>query len=149
MALGILLSMCALSVSAQEFKLPVNEPNYNQPKLFNDLPPKMNLHMDGLEHLFHQPAEASVSFHLSDIFKFEGTIISRSVSGDTLVQSIVIRCSNRPGAVFTLTRTQDKSGALTYVGRIMNFNNIDAYVIGMEKGEYVLIKKNLYDLLSE
>ena len=148
-AVGVLLFMCSLSSFAQEHKLPVNEPDYSKPQLFADLPQKMNLKITAMDNLFQLAVGAVISVQVSDAFTFEGTVVSKSDAQDANVKSIVIRSSNRQGATFTITRTTDAGGSTSYIGRIMSTKNSDAYEIAMEKGQYVLQKRNLYDLISE
>jgi hypothetical protein len=147
-AFGFLLAVCTTSF-AQEHKLPVNEPDYNKPKLFADLPQKMNLHLAALENLFQLQVGSTVTLQVTDALVFEGTIVSKSDAQEAGVKSIVIRSTNRQGATFTFTKTNGTSGTPSYIGRIMSRNNSDAYEIAMEKGQYVLQKKNLYDMISE
>jgi len=147
-AFGFLLAVCSTSF-AQEQKIPVNEPDYNKPKLFADLPQKMDLHVAAFENIFQQQVGSNVRLQVTDALVFEGTIVSRSDAQDAGSRSIVIRSTNRQGATFTITQSNGTSGTPSYIGRIMSRNNSDAYEIAMEKGQYVLLKKNLYDMISE
>jgi len=147
-AFGLLMAACTSSF-AQEQKLPVNEPDYNKPKLFADLPQRMDLHLTVLENIFQLQVGSAVRLQVTDALLFEGTIVSKSDAQDAGVKSIVIRSSNMMGATFTFTKTSTTSGTSSYIGRIMSRNNSDAYEIAMEKGQYVLQKKNLYDMISE
>jgi len=148
-ALGLLLLFCLNKASAQDHTIPLNEPDYNKPKLFADLPQRMNLKTAGIEGLFNTALGAQVSYRMADNFLWEGTVVSRSDASDARIRSIVIRSTNRPGATFTFTRTQQSDGTFSYIGRIMSRNNGDAFEIELDGGQYVLAKKNLYDLLSE
>lgn len=148
-AFGILLTICSLFSTAQEHKIPINEPDYNKPLLFADLPQKMNFRIASMENVFQLAIGTVVSIPVSDAFTFEGTVVSKSDAQDATVKSIVIRCSNRQGATFTFTRTIISGSLPTYIGRIMSNNNGDAYEVALERGQYVLLKKNLYDLISE
>jgi hypothetical protein len=147
LALGMLLIF--LQASAQDHSIPLNEPDYNKPKLFADLPQRMTLKTAGIEALFNAALGTSISYRVADNFNWEGTVVSRSDAADATVKSVVIRSTNRLGATFTFTRTQKTDGSFTYIGRIMSRNNGDAFEIVLENGQYMLAKKNLYDLLSE
>jgi len=148
-AFGLLLLFCLNKASAQDRSIPLNEPDYNKPKLFADLPQRMNLKTAGIESLFSTALGAPVSYRVADNFLWEGTVVSRSDAADATVKSIVIRSTNRPGATFTFTRKQQSDGTFSYIGRIMSRNNGDAFEIELDGSQYVLAKKNLYDLLSE
>lgn len=148
-AFGVLLSACFFHAGAQEQKIPLNEPDNNKPLLFADLPQKMNLKLTNMESLLDKTIGTAVSIQASDDFLFEGTVVSTSDRQEASVRTVVIRSSNRPGALLSFTRTTGASGRVSYVGRIVSRNNGDAYEITEEKGQYVLQKKNLYDLMSE
>lgn len=147
--LGVLLCLCSLHSIAQDQKVPLNETDYNKPKLFNDLPQKMNLRVTELENLFQYQVGSPVNVRITDNFLFEGVVVSTSDAKDISVKTVVIRSTNREGASFTFTRTTSKEGGNTYLGRIISRNNGDAFEILPENGTYVLQKKNLYDLISE
>ena len=138
--------MACFSVNAQEKTL-LNEPDLNKPRLFADLPQKMLLKLSEMEPLLNASIGDVISVKAADNFSLEGTIVSKSE--DASVKSIVIRSSNRQGAIFTFTRTANADGSPKYVGRMLNRNNGDAFEIAIENGQYVLIKKNLYDLIAE
>jgi hypothetical protein len=147
-ATGALLAICCLHCGAQEKKIPINEPDYHKPRLFTDLPQRMNLDVASTESILNSKAGANVSIRLSEKFVFEGIVVSHS-DGDSTVLSIVVRSTNRPGTNFTFTRTINADGSFRYRGRILGKNNGDAYEIINDRGTYVLEKRNLYDLLSE
>ena len=144
-ATGVFLIAC-LSSSAQE-KTPLNEPDHNKPKLFADLPAKMNLKVSEMEQLFNYAVGAPVTVKATENLSLEGTVVSKSENAS--VKSVVVRASNRQGAIFTFTKTANADGTPRYVGRMLNRNNGDAFEISQENGQYVLLKKNLYDLVAE
>jgi hypothetical protein len=148
-ATGALLAICCLHCGAQEKKIPINEPDYHKPRLFSDLPQRMNLDLASTESVLSSKTGASVSIRLSDKFVFEGIVVSRSSEDDRSVMSVVIRSTNRAGTIFTFTRTTNTDGTFKYRGRILGKNNGDAYEIVNDRGLYVLEKRNLYDLISE
>jgi hypothetical protein len=145
-AIGVLLSLFVLRASAQE-QIPLKDPDYNKPHLFDDLPQKMKLRMTDLEGLLNLSVGASVKVFLADNFQFKGTVVS-SARGSETVRSVVVRSQDRKGATLTVTQTL-KEGAFKYIGRIISLENGDAFDIVKENDEYVLQKKNLYDIISE
>src|SRR3982750_3891045 len=92
-ATGALLAICCLHCGAQEKKIPINEPDYHKPRLFTDLPQRMNLDVASTESILNSKAGANVSIRLSDKFVFEGIVVSHS-DGDSTVLSIVVRSTN-------------------------------------------------------
>jgi len=145
---GAFLTLCA-SISAAQEKTTFNETDYNKPKLFADLPQKMNLKVSELQNLFKLSVGTSVNVQAADNFIFQGTIVSKSDEKDASVKSIVIKSSNRQGAAFTFTRITNTDGTYKYAGRVLSFSNGDAYEVVEEKGQYYLQKKNLHDLIAE
>ena len=143
-----LFCACYFNSSAQE-EIPLNEPNYNKPHLFRDLPQKMRLQVSNLENLLELPVGASVKTSLADNFNFLGTVVSKSDSSVTNFKSVVINSTNRKGASLTFTKTTGADGSVKYLGRIISLKNGDAYEIVKENDEYILQKKTLYDLINE
>ena len=147
--LGCLLSLLTCLSYAQENKLPYNEPNYNKPQIFADLPQRMTLRIPAMQALLQLAVGKTVSVHVSDAMSLEGMVVSKSNAKDSLVKSVVIRSSNRPGATLTFTQTTLPNGTRVYLGRYMSTNNSDVYEMVREAGQYVFVKKNLYDLIIE
>lgn len=137
--------LCLQSFS--QAPVPFREPDYKKPKLFADLPAKMNLKTSRLEAFFTQPAGATVNTFITDEFLFQGKIVSKA--NESTHQSVVIRSTNRPGATLTFTKTVNADGTFRYIGRILSFGNGDAFEVTIENGLYYLQKTNLYDVINE
>jgi hypothetical protein len=148
-ALCLLLCIGSMSLYAQNEPLPVSEPDYNKPKLFADLPDKMNLDLKTFESLLELPEGQSVNIHLTGPFNYHGTVVSRSDPKDDYSRTVVIKAINRQGAVLTFTRIRNTDGTYAYNGRILSHKHSDAFDIVQENGQYVLVKKHLYDLFNE
>jgi hypothetical protein len=142
------LIACGISSFAQG-KVPINEPDHNKPHLFADLPDHMPIRVSNLETLFNLEIGAPVNVTLSGNFHIIGSVISKSPEKDLNVKSIVIKSINRKGAIFTYTKTVKEDGTVKYLGRIISTRNSDAYEIVKEEDQYILKKKNLYDIISE
>lgn len=130
-------------------KIPINEPDYNKPKLFEDLPQKMNLTIADMESVFDLSVGAPVMAKLTKNFHFKGTVVSKSGSAQTSVRSVIIRSATRQGAVLTFTKITNEDGTSVYKGRIISKESIDAYEIVKENDQYVLQKKNYYEMVRE
>jgi len=133
--------------SSSHEKIPVNEPDRNKPHLFADLPQKMKLRITDLKDLLDLPVGASVKTFLADNFNFKGVVVSTASNADA--KSVVIKSTNRQGAVLTFTQTTSSDGVVNYIGKIVSLKNGDAFDIIKEDNQYVLEKKNLYDIISE
>ena len=147
--LCVLLLALHTQTKAQAQKIPINEPNNNQPKIFANLPQKLRLNLPNLEALFSLPIGNTVNIPLSDNFRFQGTVVSKSNPSDSFVHSVIIRSSDYQNTVFTFTKTSDNKGKAKYIGRIVSRNSSDAYEIAFDNGQYILQKKNYADLVSE
>ncbi len=146
--LSAVLSVCFLHAPAQQSRtVPINEPDYSKPNLFNDLPRRMKLQTTALENLFALPVGSFIKTAIASDFIFQGTIVSKAAEAG--VQSVIVKSTNRAGATLTFTKVKKDDGSFSYLGRIMSLKNGDAYEIVSEDGKYVLEKKGLYDLVSE
>jgi len=135
--------------SGAQGKPPVNQPNFNKPQLFEDLPQKMNLSVSDMEPLFDLSVGTPVMAKLTKNFHVKGTIVSKSGDVKSAVRSVVINSTTRKGAVLTFTKITNPDGNIIYRGRIISRESIDAYDIVRENGEYVLQKKNYYEMVRE
>ena len=143
---GVFITLSSFYATAQE-KIPVNPTNYNKPRLFSDVPQKINLKVSDMEFLFSYSVGSSVSAKFSKDFHFKGIIVSKA--DDPVVTSVVIKSTNRQGAVFTFTRIKNENGNFIYRGRILSRENGDAFEIVNENGQYILQKKNDHELVLE
>ena len=150
-ALGVLLSVCMLQVAAQQDtkKLPISQYDYNKPKLFKDLPDRINVPLKDFDNVFDFEVGKSVDLPFASNFQFSGTVVSKAEDVASNVKSIVIKSTNKVGATLALSRMINPDNTITYRGRIMSFKHGDAYEIANENGSYYLVKKGLYDLYEE
>lgn len=151
----VLCAVLALSATgsfAQEKNkaVPVNEPDYNRPKLFAGLPDKIQVSAETLGSLFNTALGRSASITVSEEshFQFNGEVISSGIKSQN-VQSVVIRSTNYNGAVFSVSKTNNADGTVSYRGRIISFKHGDFYNLENQNGQYTLVKKNYYDLVNE
>jgi hypothetical protein len=150
-ALGVLLSVCMLQVEAQQDtkKLPISQYDFNKPKLFKDLPDRINVPLKNFDNVFDFEVGKSVDLPFASNFQFSGTVVSKAEDVASNVKSIVIKSTNKVGATLALSRMINPDNTITYRGRIMSFKHGDAYEIANENGSYYLVKKGLYDLYEE
>jgi hypothetical protein len=150
-ALGLLLSVCMFQAAAQQDtkKLPVSQYDYNKPKLFKELPNRINVSFKNMDNVFDFEVGKSVNLPLSLNFQFSGIVVSKAEDASANVKSIVIKSTNKVGATLAISRIINNDNSVTYRGRIMSFQHGDAYEITNENGSYALVKKGLYDLYEE
>ena len=143
----LLLFTCA-NTSAQN-KITVNEPDQNKPKLFTNLPDKIPVDINELKNLVNAENGKVVSLKLgqNSMSHFDGQVISRS--DDNTIHSVVIRSANFNGATLTLSSSAQPNGTVKFTGRVISFQHGDAYLLLNQNDQYILIKKNFYDLINE
>ncbi len=146
--LCLLLLFTCVTASAQH-KIPVNEPDQNRPRLFTNLPDKIPVDISQLHALVNAENSRTVSFKLDQLSSksFDGQVVSRSE--DHNIRSVVIRSDNFNGATFTLSSSAQPNGTVKFTGRIISFRHADAYILQNNDDQYILIKKNFYDLINE
>jgi hypothetical protein len=138
----------SVSVSAQN-PVPVNEPDQKKPKLFTELPDKIPVDITVLQTLINTETGKTVSFRLgaSAPNSFTGQVISKTQ--DQSIRSVVIRSGNYNGATLTLSSSAQPNGTVKFTGRIISFQHGDLYELQNQNDQYILIKKNFYDLINE
>jgi len=148
---GLCCICCVLCASAQtnrsSTRVPLNEPDINKPKLFADLPDRLDFNPNNLSNLFALRVGQSVDIPISSDFNFSGQVVSRS--DDPKSTSIVVRSTNRVGARLVFTKVTDTDNTIKYIGRIISLQHGDSYEIVSENNQYYFKKKGLYDLISE
>lgn len=149
--LGLLLSVCLMQASAQQDtkKLPISQYDYNKPKLFKDMPDRINVPLKNFDAIFDLEVGKTVNLSFASNFPFIGIVVSKAEDAAADVKSIVMRSTNKVGATLAISRIINADNTITYRGRMMSFKHGDAYEIASENGSYYFIKKGLYDLLDE
>ena len=148
-ALCVILVIMTTHANAQiQNKLPITEPDYQKPKLFNNLPSILTLNVGQVNAALNKQDGAEVDIQLADQLSIQGVIISSSDKKNGHQKSIVVKCTNWPGTYLTLS-SNDKNSDLNINGRLLSRQYGDAFEIEKKNGNYYLQKINLYDLLSE
>ena len=149
--LCVCITLCSVNSFAQNPAIPVNEPDYNKPKLFQHLPDNIPVNAADLNSLMNVEVGRAINVTLSDnsAFRFEGQVVSAVSKFSNSIQSVVIRSTNFNGARFTISKISNADGTITYKGRIMSFQHSDLYELQNRDGQLVLVKRNFYDLVNE
>lgn len=149
--LCVIVTLCSMASLAQDQKIPVNEPDYNKPKLFTSLPDKIPVSIEKINDLIATPVGRSSSFRLAETadFQFDGEVVSAASKYGNSIQSVVVRSAAFNGANFTISKIINADGTISYTGRIISFKHGDLYELQTQEGKLVLVKKNFYDLVNE
>ena len=152
LVLCAIFSCITILTQAQEKPIPINEPNYNKPKLFQNLPERIPVDVSTLESLISSDLNRVASINIAGVL-FEGSIASKTApSVNDINQSnttVIIKLTNYPGANFTINQIINADGSTNYTGRIISFQHGDLFELQNQKGNWVLVKKNYYDLINE
>ena len=150
--LCVCVTLYSLCSSAQTpGVIPVNEPDYNKPKLFQGMPDNISVSTVNLNSLFNTQVGFTVNVNLSDVssFQFQGEVVSAVSKYSNSIQSVIIRSTNYNGAKLTITKVTDENGAAVFRGRILSLQHGDLYELQYADGRYALVKRNLHDLVNE
>lgn len=137
---------------AQEQKPVLNEPNYNKPRLFDNLPEKIAFNPANFAIISGKQAGNTVSFSFSDdaAISFEGKLLAATTKENGRVQTISIQSSNYNGANLYISKVTHPDGTVKYNGRIISHQHGDLFVLQKNStGQYEFVKKNYYDLVNE
>lgn len=148
----ILLCYCTL-IQAQEDRVLLREPDHNKPALFKQLPDKLPVEVNELNHLFSPVAakgdHSSPKFLDKQIPGFEGQIVSATSKYNNTLRSVVVKSTRINGATLTLSSSTASDGTTRYSGRIVSFQHGDVYVLENNNGEYIFVRKKFHELVSE
>ncbi len=150
-ALCVSAMLYSLCLTAQNEKPPITEPDYNKPKLFNNLPEKIPVTVDEINNLLNTAIGETISLKLSitSSIQFDGKVIYAASKYGNSIRSVVIRSSNYNGASFTISKIISAGKVVSYAGRIMSFAHGDLYELQKLDGQLVLVKRNYYELVNE
>ena len=150
LVLGLLLLATAFNANAQDPTIPLNEPNYNKPRIFNTMPDRIEITPEKLNQLIATPngQAANIAFN-AQAGEIDGDVISAVSKYNNTIQSVVIRCADFDGARLTLSKVNMPDGTTKYTGRIISIRHGDLYQLIQEDAGWVLVKKNFYDLINE
>jgi len=146
------ITLCSLFSAAQDQKVIVNEPNYNKPRLFDNLPEVIPVSIENLNGLVNTKTGTAISTTLSSDARtapFEGNVVSSVSKYENKVQTVVIKSTNYNGATLYISKVITDDGTIKYNGRLMSFQHGDVYVLQQKDDGFVLVKKNYNDVINE
>lgn len=111
-----------------------------KPAQFAAYPESISLSETQLSSLFTQPVNAAITLNLAGGFTFKGVV--QSVDQPfAYQQSLIIRSTNFPGSVFSLSKITEATTGARYVGRILSFQHSDLFELQYENGACMLRKR--------
>ena len=142
-----LCSVCSFAQKVEKRAVSVNEPDYSKPKLFADLPDRLNFDPVHLLVLLSTEVGQSISLSVTPGFIISGQVVSKA--NDQNSSSVVMRLTNRPGARLIFTKLIGPNSSVRYIGRIISLKHGDSYEILSDSGQYYFKKKGIYDVVTE
>ena len=140
-------SICSIAQNVQNRSVSINEPGTNKPKLFGDLPDRIDFDPIHLSTLLNTQTGQSVIMSVAPAFTISGQVVSKAE--DQSSTSVVVRLTNRPGARLIFTKRTDPNNSVKYIGRIISLKHGDSYEIMSENDHYYFKKKGIHDLVTE
>jgi hypothetical protein len=146
-----IMACSGMAAFAQNDNIPINEPDLNKPRLFNNLSERIQVSQAEMDNLFqiNVGTRAQLSLAADASVRFEGDLISKSTVSQEGVQTAIVRSTNFNGARMTITKRLNADGTVSYIGRILSFQHGDFYELTNQQGQWFLVKKNFYDLVNE
>ena len=89
LVLCAMFSCITILTQAQEKTIPVNEPNYNKPKLFQNLPEKISVEASTLESLFGVDMNRPANINIAGIH-LQGNVSSKTVNDVNQANTVII-----------------------------------------------------------
>jgi hypothetical protein len=99
-----------------------------------------------LATLMSLPENSPVVLTLAGGFEFRG-IVQSSVQKYSNLKTAIIRSTNFPGSVFSLSFRSEPASQGQYIGRILSFQHSDVYELMQENGLYIFEKKKFDNLV--
>lgn len=146
------MCMTAFTTFAQSQDTPpLREPDYNKPKLFNAYPEQIPVDITVFTNLLSSPVGSAIdqNFGAGASFRFAGQVVSAVSKYEDRITSVVIRSTNFTGARFSFTRTLHEDGSYTYTARLISKEHGDVYELQQLNNNFVLVKRNYYDLVND
>jgi len=150
--LCVCMSILGLQAFAQNQDVPpLNQPDYNKPKLFAAYPEQIPVNMAVINNLFSAPLGTAVDFNISDAttFRFAGELISSVSKYENKIRSVVVRSTNFNGARLFISKISNDDGSFSYTGRLISKEYGDVYELQPVNNQFALVKRGYYDLVTE
>lgn len=150
--LCVCISIISFNAFAQHQDVPpVNEPDYNKPKMFAAFPEQIPVNLTILNNLFTASLGATVDMNIADgsSFRFAGEVVSTVSKYENKIRSVVIRSSNFNGARLSVSKITNDDGSIAYTARIISRGHGDLYELQNLNNRFILVKRSYYDVVNE
>jgi hypothetical protein len=147
--LAFITCFTSISSFAQTNSLPVREPDYNKPRLFQQYGEKIAFSTNTIDELLKTPVGTMVETTFGNEFLVTGQVLSVTSKFDNQIRCIVIRVNNFSGAALVLSKITNNDSTMQYTGRMISKEYGDLYMLQQDNGQYQMVKKNYTDIVAE
>lgn len=145
----VLLTLILGQLKAQDPNIPLNEPNYNKPRLFGNLPSRIFISVGQIEQLLHSSNGQTIQvIDSSSNTIISGKVLSVVGKNNDTIRTVLISCDSFANARLTITRVRFQANN-RYTGHIISFEHGDVYELKLENNQWFFVKKDIYDIISE
>lgn len=149
-AFSVCVTFCSICCAAQNIQnrsVSINEPDYSKPKLFGDLPDRIDFDPASLSVLLNSQLGETVNLAVTSRFAISGQVVSKATDQNS--NTVVVRLTNRVGARLIFTKLGGVNNSVKYIGRIISMKHRDSYEVVSENDKYYFKKKGIYELVTE
>ncbi len=132
-SIAVLCIISSLNTNAQQNAT-------TKPNLFNAFPSAINCSEQELSRAFNTTVGQNISLSFSNNFSFAG-VLTTNMQQYSNLQTTLIKSPAFSNAIFCLSKRTETDNSVTYVGRIVNDNYGDGYMLTKNSdGTYTLNK---------
>lgn len=117
-----------------------------KPNAFDNYGKELVCFNSALDRIMNSETGALIETDLANNFKITGTVISNVQKYGNL-KTVLVRLTNFPNLVLSLSKLSDKNTKEHYAGRIISSDFNDAYEIVLENGAYKMKKKMVEEVI--
>lgn len=139
----LLITTClCIRVNAQELTV-------KKPSLFNNNTPAFQTSLQALDKALSYKAGSDIQLNFGQGFSFTGTVISSTKKYDKL-STIIVKLPSLHNSILSITKRINNDNSVAYVGRIVNQQYADAYILKQNNdGNYVFQQIRSDELIQD
>lgn len=142
-----LFALCLLMIST--YHLNAQVVNESRPDLFSSYSPNIPVPVSELDKAFVSSKGSTIQLNFSGKLNFSGNVLS-SVKRYSNLSSVIIKSTLLKNSILSISKRINDDNSITYVGRIINENYADGFLLEQDKsGNYSFNKIRTADLIQD
>jgi hypothetical protein len=142
-----LFALCLLLISTHHSNAQVV--HETRPDLFNSYSPNIPVPVSELNKAFVSSKGSTIQLNFSGKLTFSGNVLS-SVKRYSNLSSVIIKSALLKNSILSISKRINDDNSITYIGRIINENYADGYMLEEDKsGNYSFNKIRTADLIQD